>query len=556
MPDLHGNFVTYDHIRKRAAIGGLPYVYSYVKQEREDTTQQVILLNAGDILQGQMAAYFYNYIDKRETFVPALLFNKIGVDASVMGNHDLEPGSPVYGRFNRISRELNSEILGANVFFKGTSIRYLKPYVILHRAGLRIAVLGLTTPIHTKCVITEISDGIDVRNMLEPAQYWMNRIQNEESPDLVIGLFHVGFIDKTGIDTAVLDCYNANDPMYIARNVPGFDGIILGHRHKILTDSIHVDNRPVWLVEGGYGGASLAVLDFEIQKTPGKKAKILNSSVKVQNVSDSIKLTQDILDELEIEKEEKLIAAAANEFVAVLKDTIFNMEAFLGSSFFVDLVHRAKLEYMGVEVSFASPLSSNVVVPSGNITFSDLLSIYRYENRLIFFKMSGREIKDYLEYSYSLWINQMHSPNDRLFRTVPIPNDTLGRRGFEIPQYNFDSGAGLDYEVDVTKPTGQRITILRMWSNRPFHEDSTYSVVSNAYRFFGAGGHMELGAKIKAGEPRNATIIRADHSQVRELIRQDFIRQKEVKAFRYNNWKFVPDHYVIPAINREFKELR
>ena len=70
MSDLHGNFLPYDHLNRRPAVGGLPYVYSFVREQRQDTTQHVIFLNAGDILQGSMAAYYYNYLDEREQKMP------------------------------------------------------------------------------------------------------------------------------------------------------------------------------------------------------------------------------------------------------------------------------------------------------------------------------------------------------------------------------------------------------------------------------------------------------------------------------------------------------
>jgi 2',3'-cyclic-nucleotide 2'-phosphodiesterase/3'-nucleotidase len=552
MSDLHGNFLPYDYIRRRPAIGGLPHVYSYMKEQRADTTQTVILLQGGDYLQGQMAVYYYNYLDKREQFMPALLLNKVGVDASVMGNHDLEPGDHIFRRWTTGAKELNSDVVVANVVRQGTMIRYAKPYVILNRAGLRIAILGLLTPIQTECVPATLLEGLEVLDMLEPAQRWMKYIMDVEEPDLVIGLFHAGFIDQAVQDTSSV-CFNANDPLYIARNVPGFDGIILGHQHRMLIDSVHVDDGPpIWLVEGGFGGATLSILEFEIQKpSEDEKAKIITATARIQNVSER-QLSQDILDEFA--EEEKLIAATANEFVAVLKDTIYNTEAFFGSNFFVDLVHKAKLEHTKAEVSFCSPLSSNVVIAPGDLTYSDMLRVYRFENRLIVIRMTGKEIKDYLEYSYGLWINQMYTPEDRLLRTIPRP-DNPKIRFFEVPQYNFDSGAGLDYEVDVTKPQGERVTILRMWSDRPFHEDSIYSVTTNVYRFFGAGGHMELGAKISPDEIRSRIIRQDDPTQIREMIRQNFIRQGEVYKFQYNNWKFVPEEFVKSAKKREQKEL-
>jgi 2',3'-cyclic-nucleotide 2'-phosphodiesterase/3'-nucleotidase len=598
MTDVHGNLLSYDHLQRRPASGGLPWIYSYMKREREDTTQHVVLLNAGDILQGSMAVYFYNYIDRRPNdsgiYMPARLLSKIGVDASVFGNHDLEPGLVSARRFNTMSSEMSFEVVGANIINKASQRRVFRPYTILERGGLRIAVLGLTTPILTGCARTEIIADVDVLDMLESARYWMNRIQEREAPDLIIGLFHAGFLDReTATEDSVMSaCLDANDAIYIAKNIPGFDALILGHNHKLRTDSIYIlseegdpveggshgdglierinniEGRPVLAVESGYGGKHLGVLDFEVYKIPGEKARILSATAKIEDVVEGIKLPQYILDEFA--EEEAIIAEAANEFVAIAKDSIYSTGAFFGSNFFVDIAHKVQLEIghnivlntrnrildtLPVDVSFASPLSSRVMfILEDSITFGDLLRLYRYENKLVMFRMTGKEIKDYLEYSYGLWINQMHSPADRLLRINTNENNPFL---FVTPSFNFDSGAGLDYEVDVRKPAGERITILRMWSGKPYHEDSMYNVVANSFRYSGAGGHLQLGAKISPEELVKNRFIRLYDVQVRELIRRQIIyrQRQEVDAFQYNNWKFVPDDYVLPAKVRDYEEL-
>jgi len=554
MTDLHGNFQMFDFIRRRPVIGGLPYVHQFVKQERKDTTQHVILLDGGDVLQGQMTVFYYNYVDRREFYMPAFRFNRAGVDAGVVGNHDLEVGKYVLERF---VSELNSPLLGANVICVRTQIPYFQPYTILERGGLRIAVLGLTTPIQTDCVTLEIIEGLDIVNMLEPTRYWMNHILQNESPDLVIGLFHVGF--PLGGDSLQVGeaCFYENNPVYIAENVYGFDALLLGHLHKsVIHRTANYVGDSVWLVEPGFGGRHVAVLDFELQKIPGQKAKILSSSARIENVFES----QNVLSPetiAEIVDECELMALVADEPVAFLVDTICNVKAFFGSSFFVDLVHKVQLEHTGAEISFASPLSTNVVIPFGPLTFSDLFRIYRFENTLTVLNMTGKEIKDYLEYSYDLWINQMHSPDDRMLRTKDLQPGAprfLGRE-FEIPQYHFDSGAGLHYEVDVRKPFGQRIRILKMSNGDRFKKNRMYKVVTSTYRVSGAGGHMEQGAKIDR-KTMHDRIISTDNAMVRELIREDFIRQGEVRAFSYDNWKFVPESYAKPAKAREIKELQ
>jgi 2',3'-cyclic-nucleotide 2'-phosphodiesterase/3'-nucleotidase len=586
--DLHGNFLTYDHLQKRPAQGGLPWIYSFVKQERRDTTQHIVLLNSGDFLQGSVAVYYYNYIDRREDYMPFVFLRKAGVDASVFGNHDLEPGSMVIRRAQRTSVMLNTEIIAANVFSSGTRMRAFKPYVILERGGLRIAVLGLTTPLLTGCARTQIVTGMDVADMYSHARNWVNYITTSESPDLIIGLFHAGIIDKSNTDPATEQCLDVNDPMYIARHVPGFDGFILGHQHKLvvdsiymaedpwesnrsngLIDSIHIGEHPVWLIEPGFGGIHVGILDFKIKKIPGERARILYTSAKIENVSNK-PLPQDIKDEFA--EEEELVATAADRVIAVVEDkpqpSVSSDGAYFGSNFFVDIVHKVQLDTMRInrilgpgdtvrenyiaDVSFASPLSTNITfTPGDSITFGDLLRIYRFENKLVLFRMTGQEIKDYLEYSYGLWINQMHSPSDELLRLTPEGSTFL----FEIPAFNYDSGGGLDYEVDVTKPPGERLTIFRMWNDKPFHLDSTFVVAANSYRFSGAGGHLELGAKIKPEELANRLVWLYD-VQVRELIRRNFVREGEVRLFQFNNWRFVPSELVDPAKERELQEIQ
>jgi 2',3'-cyclic-nucleotide 2'-phosphodiesterase/3'-nucleotidase len=150
----------------------------------------------------------------------------------------------------------------------------------------------------------------------------------------------------------------------------------------------------------------------------------------------------------------------------------------------------------------------------------------------------------------------MDSPQDRMLKTRYNrlgSGQFLGRQ-FQIPQYYFDSGAGIDYEVDVRKGLGERIKVLQMSNGEPFYEDKIYSVVVNTYRAHGAGGHMEVGAGIDQKEMRSRIISR-DNTMIRELIHQKFIRQDEIMPFKLSNWRFVPESYVEVAKKREFDEL-
>jgi 2',3'-cyclic-nucleotide 2'-phosphodiesterase/3'-nucleotidase len=478
------------------------------------------------------------------------------VDVNVIGNHDLEAGLPTLQRF---TEELESDMLGANLVYAGTREPYLKPYTILERDGLKIAFLGLTTPIQSGCITLQVADGeLEVLDMLDVAQHWMEHIRTTESPDLIIGLFHAGFPDDEIEDTIRFGraCFDDNNPIYIAENVPGFDAIFLGHLHKRKLQQVsnNQTGKPVWLLEPGYGGAHVSILELEVRKTSDGKVEILRTTADLVNVTDT-KLSLEI--EKCCEEELALLNTVATQSIALLMDTICNIEAFFGSSFFVDLVHKVKLQRTGADISFASPLSTNVSISSGSLTFGDLFRVYRFENTLMTLAMTGREIQDYLEYSYSLWVNQMSSPHDRLLKTTSTRDgvSVFLRRQFEHPQYFFDSAAGLDYEVDVTKPIGERVKILRLWNGELFDRNKTYTVATTAYRVLGAGGHMTLGAKIPQDEIVYR-ILHHDNLEIRELIRSDFSQQGVVRTFNSNNSRFVPNDYLKFAKEREFNELK
>ena len=98
--------------------------------------------------------------------------------------------------------------------------------------------------------------------------------------------------------------------------------------------------------------------------------------------------------------------------------------------------------------------------------------------------LTGKEVKDFLEMSYDLWVNQMTSPDDHLLLLNEKDNG-FGR--FRNPSFNFDSAAGIIYTVDVTKPYGKRIAIERMADGKPFEMDKQYRVADNSYRGNGGG---------------------------------------------------------------------
>ena len=242
-----------------------------------------------------------------------------------------------------------------------------------------------------------------------------------------------------------------------------------------------------------------------------------------------------------------------SEKIGVITESISTRDAYFGSSAFVDLIHRIQLETSGADISFAAPLSFDATIAKGDILMSDMFNLMKYENMLYVMNLSGKEIKDFLEYSYYIWTNQMSSPDDHMLWLKS--SNRVGdenRSTFYNESFNFDSAAGIIYTVDLTKPRGEKINIISMADGTPFVLDHTYKVAINSYRGNGGGGHLTAGAQIDKDELKSRIISATDKDLRFYML--EYIRAKgTIDPKPLNNWKFIPDDYAKAAKARDYK---
>ena len=146
--------------------------------------------------------------------------------------------------------------------------------------------------------------------------------------------------------------------------------------------------------------------------------------------------------------------------VGELKTDLHTKDAYRGMSDYVNLIHTLSIGCTPAQISFAAPLTFNGFVKAGKLVYNDLFTIYPFENQLFVVKMTGKEIKDYLEYSYDTWINT-YKGEGNLLKIENAPDARTGQKrwSFINRSYNFDSAAGIIYDVDVRKPAGERVMI-------------------------------------------------------------------------------------------------
>lgn len=542
--DIHGNFYPHDFILQRDAAGSLARVHALVQKEREIYKDNLILLDNGDILQGQPTAYYYNYIDTVSPHVAAEMMNFMNYDAGNMGNHDVETGRAV---FDRWASDCHAPVLGANIIDTTTGETHFKPYIVLERDGVKIVVLGMITPAIPVWLSENLWKGLRFDDMEDTARKWMKIIREKEKPDLVIGMFHAG-------QDAILmgGKYRENASLDVARNVPGFDIVLMGHDHTRESKKVlNVEGDSVLIIDPASNGVVVSDVDITLKLRDGKvidkKIDGVLSETKDYGISEEFMK--------HFASQYSTIQKFVSKKIGHFTQTVSTRPAYFGSSAFIDLIHTLQLEISGAEISFAAPLSYDTEINEGDVYVYDMFNLYKYENMLYTMKLSGKEIHDALEMSYSLWTNRMQSPDDHilLFREKRREG-AVDRAAFKNFSFNFDSAAGIIYTVDVTKPEGDKVTIISMADGTPFDMNKIYKVALNSYRGNGGGELLTKGAGIPQDELKER-IINSTDKDLRYYLMNYIEQKKLIEPHALGQWKFIPEAWAVPASKRDYEYL-
>lgn len=537
--DVHGCFMPYDFIENKPASGSLARACTYINNMRKHYGNRLILLDCGDMLQGQPICHYFNSTKNGEMNIASRAINYLKFDACAIGNHDLATGNDV---FDKWTRECGCPIVAANMTDSTTGKPYCPPYAILEREGIKIAVLGMVTSAAPLWLYGKLRNRLHFESITTVAASWVESIRNEEHPDLIIGLFHSGWNGGTSTDL-----YDENEVERTARDVPGLDAIFFGHDHVTRQETItNKSGHKVPCLNPSCNANSLAVADVTITKE--------GSRVVCKTISGSI---CDIKDEqpdlafMEYFKEaaEETITYCSKR-IATIDKPIHAIDGLFGNAPFTDLIHNLQLAITHADISLSAPLSANISIEKGLICIRDMFKLYKYDDLLYVMRLNGMEIKACLEMSYELWTNTMTTPYDHI---VLIANDTEGHGS--LPKlknniFNFDSAAGIDYEVDVTKPYGQKIKIKQMSDGKPFCENRWYNVVTNSYRGNGGGNLLTKGAGIAVESLQQRIVWQSDKGQ-RQCLMEQMSCSGTIAPKANNNWKFVPEEWADKAIARD-----
>ncbi|MCR4603986.1 MAG: bifunctional metallophosphatase/5'-nucleotidase [Prevotella sp.] len=549
--DVHGHFFPYDFIEGRGLQGTLSRANTYINRLRAQYGNRLLLIDNGDILQGQPCVYWSNYVMPDDANLAARVINYMGYDAETVGNHDIETGHKVYDKW---IREVRCPMLGANIVDTGNNLPYVHPYALIEReiAGddphaartkVRIAIIGMITPTISCWLGEQLWQGLEFQEMVGCARRWVKYVQQVEHPDLILGLFHSGLSGGIVMENGLEE--NATER--VAREVDGFDAIFFGHDHQLHNQTLKSPSgRDVLCIDPSCYVKNLAeatiTLTYDGDKLVGKQVKgelidVRNEEIDQQMVSHF---------QTDIDKVKAYVGRQIGTFVTEAS----TRDSYFGNSAFTDFIHQLQLQITGADISLNAPLSFDEKINKGPITVADMFKLYRFENLLTVMTMTGRELRGHLEMSYDLWTNTMSSASDHLLKLNANSRNDQQRMGFTNYTFNFDSAMGIDYEVDVTKPEGEKVRILGMSNGEPFDENKVYKVVMNSYRANGGGDLIVKGAGIPKDEIQSRIIYQSD-KDLRYYLMQEIERMGKVTPRAGHNWKFVPEKWVKAAAKRD-----
>ena len=541
--DVHGTWFdsTYVNGRIRKSLFAMNYYIDSVRTA--DGFNNVLLLDAGDCLQGDNAPYYFNYVDTVTPHLFPRLLEYMKYDAVAMGNHDIETGHPVYDRVAADLTKVGSPFLAGNAIRNDNGKPYFPLYKMVNKAGLSIAVIGYNNANIKAWLNEELWSGMHFVSIPEIIQRDVDYVRAKEKPDVVVAAMHsaCGMGDGTILEAEALDALN---------NTEGVDWVICGHDHRPYTEAR--EDRA--LLNSGSHSRYVAHGKMHIKVEDGK---IVSKAFETDLIPVKAEKADPVMREY-FRKDFEAVRDFTRQEVGILNMELHTRDAFAGMCDYINLIHTLGLTQPLAQLSLAAPLTYNGHVNSGVLVFNDLFTIYPFENQLYIVKMTGEEFKNYLEVSYDQWINTISKDTDHILKIESKDDPRTQQKGWSFVNrsYNFDSAAGLNYTVDVTKPFGSRIKISSMADGSAFELDKEYNVAMTSYRASGGGNLlMRVGIDTDLIDQR----VVARYPEIRNILYDYLMANGSIDPEVIGNpavigsWRFIPEKLAKQAMERDMQ---
>ncbi|NEW07448.1 SH3 domain-containing protein [Paenibacillus sp. SYP-B3998] len=460
--DIHGRFMPWDYaLDGPNQSGSLTQLFTMIKKIRQENPN-TILLDAGDMIQDNSAELFND--QPKSPMMVAM--NEMKYDAWVMGNHEFNFGLDV---LKKVSSQYNGQLLAGNIY-KENGERFMPAYTIIEKAGVKVGIIGMDTPMVTDFEKgSDHLNGIVVKNPVDETKKAIKELEGKV--DVIVGLMHMGLDNENGKPgTGVTDIANAN---------PELAAIFAGHMHK-LVKSETVNG--VLISEPDKYGTHISRIDLTFTKQAGKVV-LKNKQATALPVKSADGKTEVSDPELEttLKPYHEFARADANIEVAQLKGTnlvpqneiegipsVQIQETPLSDFFSEVMLYYSKADVVAHQID-----NDKARLDVGPIKKKDIAYNYQFAlGEVTVYKVTGKDLKDYMEWAVG-YFNSTR-PGD-----VTVSFDKK-RRASKYSTNDFFGG--VTYDIDLTKPYGSRIANLKYMNGDSVQAGDTVKLGMNAYR--------------------------------------------------------------------------
>src|SRR5690242_1839583 len=510
--DTHGRLRGWDYYANAPeSQRGLTRIATVVDSLRVGNPGRVVLVDAGDLLQGNPLTYLAARIggDSLRPHPVAAAMNAMSYDAAVIGNHEFNYG---LSTLRRMIKDARFPMLAANAYTPRGEHAFTA-WKMIQRDGVKIALVGGTTPGSNVWDRDNLVGRVLVRDIV-PSVRDAVKAARASGADVVIVLLHSGLNEPSSYDTVTTKVASENVSARVANEVPGIDVIVYGHSHKELADSVIGG---VLLMQPKNWATNLGVAEVRLVRigsrwrVVSKRSTLIPASGHVENAAVLVAT----------EAAHRATIAYATQPIGTTTVAWRADSARVVDTPLIDFILDVERKASGAQLASTAAFSLDANLAAGPVTVARIAALYPYDNTLRKIWITGRQLRDYLEYSA------------RYFRDTGNGNDAVDA---SVPGYNVDNAAGVDYTFDVSKPIGSRITTLT-YEGRPVAPADSFTFALNNYRQTGGGGY--------------AMIARSRNLDDRQLeIRQlliDAVRAKKTldpAAYAHHNWRIVPNEAV------------
>jgi 2',3'-cyclic-nucleotide 2'-phosphodiesterase (5'-nucleotidase family) len=360
---------------------------------------------------------------------------------------------------------------------------------------------------------------------VESARRWWPELERES--DVQVAVVHSGLGPGSSYDEAATGVPPENAGRALAEALPGLEALFLGHSHRDIPSETVAG---VLVTQAGRWGEALAVISLDLERA-GDGWRVVDRSATTLS-TEGVPPESSLM--AEIQPYHQRVVAYVADTIGFTPNSWSAADARLADTPILDLIQRVQLDATGADLSVASAFDTRAAMGPGAITQADAAALYAYDNTLKTIRVTGRQLRDYLEYSAKYF--HRTTADGQLV-------DAAGDRDLEvdsIPGYDYDVVAGVEYAIDVSRPVGERIVSLS-FDGEPVADGQAFTLAINNYRQGGGGGYAMI---------QDAPVVEDGGREIRQLL-IDWIAERDTirvgDAFE-PSWRIVPENAVAPYL--------